>query len=160
METTQQSVPLLLQRVPNGRRAPVRLFTAVFLPYASLMLGPAVAAACALYNALALRRVRPAVVAVFLGLAGWVGFGFFLEVVVSAGLKTPSLALLPGRLMNIGVGVLLAWSQWAYVRGHRFLDGRVVGLLPSVMVAFAIFVFLPRVPGLLLQGAWQVLFLR
>ncbi len=49
-------LPLLLQRVPDARRAPLRLFPPVLLPYVALMLGVAVAGVLALYNSLALRR--------------------------------------------------------------------------------------------------------
>jgi hypothetical protein len=157
MHPAPPAVPLLLQRVPDARRAAWPLLPPVFLPYVALMLGPAVAALAALYNALALRRPRIALIAVALGIVGWVGFGVLFALVVSGGVRSPLLALLPARLLNIGLGVLLAWSQWAHVRGHDFLNGRTVVLLHAVLVAFLAVLVIPTRPQLVLEGLWMIL---
>jgi len=158
MDSPPNAVPLLLQRVPDGRRASLPLLSPVFFPYAALMLGPAVAGACALYNAVALRRGGLAVVAVVLGLLGWVGFGFVVAAAVAGGLENGLLALLPARLLNVGFGTLLAWSQWGHVRGHQFLDGKAVPLLHAVLVAFAAIFIIPLRARLLLEGLWPLLY--
>jgi hypothetical protein len=59
--------------------------------------------------------------------------------------------------LNVGLGVLLAWSQWSHVRGHAFLGGRAVALLHVVVVAFLVFLALPGRPLLVLQGLWGLL---
>lgn len=151
---------LLLQRVPDARRSRVPLFPAVAFPYVALMLGTAAAALLALYNAVALRRAKPVVAAAVLGVLGWLGFGLLTGLVFSQGLHDRSLALLPARLLSVGLGALLAWSQWAYVRGHDFLDGADISLVRVVVVAFAAVMLLSLRHLLLLQGLWQILLLR
>jgi hypothetical protein len=148
---------MLLGGVSDARRAPWPLLPPVLFPYVALMLGAAVAAVLALYNALALRRPRPAVVALVVGALGWAGFGFLFAMLVGGGLKNGALALLPARLLNVGLGVLLAWSQWSYVRGHRFLDGRTVPLLHGVLAAFVATLVIPLRPRLVLEGLWVIL---
>ncbi len=150
-------LPLLLQRVPDARRAPLRLFPPVLLPYVALMLGVAVAGVLALYNSLALRRARPAIVAVAVGVVGWLGFGFLFAMLVAAGLHNVLLALLPVRLVNVGLGAVLAWSQWSHVRGHTFLEGRTVVLLHAVLAAFVLVLLMPVRLRLVLEGLWLVL---
>ena len=149
--------PLLLQRVPDARRARAPLLPAIFLPYVALMLGSGVAAACALYNAIALRRMRLVVWAVVLGVLGWVGFNLVIGIVIRLGLSNVVLAVLPARLVNLGLGALLAWTQWAHVRGHTFLAGRTVPLLHAVLAAFALVLVLPVPAKLVLEGLWVLL---
>jgi hypothetical protein len=151
---------LLLQRVPDARRAPWPLLPPVLFPYLALMLGSAVAALAALYNAIGLRRPRLALVALAVGAVGWVGFGLLFAVVVSAGVGNPALALLCARLLNVGLGTLLAWSQWAHARGHEFLNGRTVVLLHAVLAAFIAVLVIPRRPQLVLEGLWMILLRR
>ena len=157
MSQERAGVPLLLQRVPDARRAPLQLFPPVLLPYVALMLGIAVAGLLALYNSLALRRAKPAIVAVAVGVVGWLGFGFLFAMLVAGGLDNIPLALLPVRLLNVGLGAVLAWSQWSHVRGHTFLDGRTVVLLHAVLVALAIALLMPVRLRLVLEGLWMVL---
>jgi hypothetical protein len=150
-------IPLLLQRVPDARRAPLPLFPPVLLPYVALMLGVAVAGLLALYNSLALRRARPAMVAVAVGVVGWLGFGSLFSMLWAAGLHNALLALLFARLLNVGLGAALAWSQWSHVRGHTFLDGRTVVLLHAVLAAFVLVLVMPFKLRLALEGLWPVL---
>jgi hypothetical protein len=150
-------VPLLLERVPDARKAPWPLLPPVLFPYVALMLGIAVAALLALYNSVALRRVKPALAALLVGVLGWLGFGFLFAMLIGGGMRNVALALLPVRLVSVGLGALLAWSQWSHVRGHRFLDGRTVQLLHGVLAAFAATYFLPVRPRLVLQGLWMLL---
>lgn len=157
MGQERAGVPLLLQRVPDARRAPLPLVPPVLLPYVALMLGIAVAGLLALFNSLALRRAKPAVVAVVVGVAGWLGFGLLFAVLVAGGLDNIPLALLPVRLLNIGLGAVLAWSQWSHVRGHTFLDGRTVVLLHAVLAAFVLVLVMPVRLRLVLEGLWPVL---
>lgn len=121
------------------------------------MLGAAAASLVALYNAVALRRPKPALFALLVGAIGWTCFGAIAGLVLSGGLHSLALALLPGRLFSVGLGVLLAWSQWSYVRGHEFLGGRVVPLLHGVITAFAVFMILPVRLLLIFQGLWMLL---
>lgn len=157
MNPGQTPVPLLLQGVPDGRRAPWPVLPPVSLPYAALLLGSGVAAALALYNAVCLRRARLASIALAAGIAGWLGFGVLVTATFAGGSRELALALLPARLWNVALGALLAWSQWSHVRGHAFLGGRAVALLHVVVVAFLVFFALPARPLLVLQGLWGLL---
>jgi hypothetical protein len=122
------------------------------------MLGVGLASLLALSNALAVRRARPALVALLVGVVGWIGFGVVFVLLVSrGGLRDFSLAVLPARLFNVGLGTLLAWSQWSYVRGHEFLDGRTIPLLHAVLVAFVALFILPGRVQLVLEGLWVLL---
>lgn len=157
MATAPIDQPLLLQCLPDARRALWPLLPPAALAYLALMLGAAPAALCALYNAVALRRPRPAALAIVVGVVGWVGFGVVFGLLVAAGLKPVALAVLFARIVNVGLGVLLAWSQWAHARGHGFLKGRMLPLLPIVLAAFAAVMLLPHRLWLLLQGLWFLL---
>lgn len=157
MRSGRPAIPLLLQRVPDARRAPWPLLPPALLPYVALMLGVAVASLLAAYNALALRRARLALVALAVGIAGWLGFGLLFSLALSGGLQNVLLALLPARLVNVLLGVLLAWTQWGHVRGHAFLDGPTVALVHAVLAAFVAVLILPIRPQLLLEGLWPLL---
>ncbi len=133
------------------------LLEPVFMGYVALMLGPLVAAACALFNALSLRRLRPTLVALAVGAGGWLGAGLVLTGLVAAGVSNPGLVLLGVRAFDLGAGALLAASQWGQVRGHRLLGGRVVPLLSAILVAFAATFFLPWRATAVLLGLWPVL---
>jgi hypothetical protein len=155
MSSGRSSIPLLLQRVPDARKATWPVLPPVLLPYVALMLGVAVASLLASYNAVALRRMRLAFVALAIGAVGWLGFGF--AVAALGGLEHGLLALLPARLVNVGLGALLAWTQWPHVRGHEFLGGRTMVLLHLVVVAFAAVLIIPIRPRLVLEGLWLLL---
>jgi hypothetical protein len=157
MSAAGAAVPLLLQRVPDARRAPWPLLPAVFLPYVALMLGAGAAAAAALYNAVALRRARLGLIALAVGLAGWAGFGFVALPAIRGGIRSPGLVILPATLVNVALGALLAWSQWAHLRGHEFLEGRTVPLLSAVLATFAAALLIPRRVQLVLEGLWPLL---
>lgn len=157
MTERREAEGLLLQRVPDARQSAWPLFPAVVLPYLALMLGAAAASLAALYNAVALRRVRPALVALAVGTVGWAGFGAFVLLAYSGGVRDPALVVLPARVANIGLGVLLAWSQWAHLRGHDFLGGRTVPTIYVVVAAFAAVVVVPLRPLLVLEGLWILL---
>jgi hypothetical protein len=144
--------------VPDARRGAVPLLEPVLLGYVALMLGTAAAALLALYNAVALRRWGLALVALAIGAVGWAGFGGVALVMASAGVEEPALLLLAARVLSVGFGVLLAWSQWEAARGHGFLDGKAVPLLPSILAGFALTLMLPWRTQLLLQGLWPLLF--
>jgi hypothetical protein len=157
MSAAGAAFPLLLRRVPDARRATWPLLPAVFLPYVALMLGAGAAAGAALYNAVALRRARLASIALAVGLVGWVGFGVTVLLAMRGGIRNPALVILPATLANVALGALLAWSQWAHVRGHEFLDGRTVPLLHAVLATFAAALLLPRRAQLVLEGLWPLL---
>jgi hypothetical protein len=146
-----------LSRVPDARRSRLPLFEPAFLPYAALMIGAAPAAVVALWNAVGVRRWRPAALALVCGVAGWVGFGIIIQLLLGAGWRSLSLAIIVARLANLGFGLLLARSQWAYARGHRFLGGRAVPLLPAVVVTLVVTLVLPSTALLATWGAWQLL---
>ena len=157
MSAAGAAVPLLLQRVPDARRARWPLLPAVFLPYLALLLGAGAAAGAALYNAAALRLTRLGLVALAVGLVGWAGVAFAVLLAIRGGIRDPALVVLPATLVNVALGALLAWSQWAHLRGHEFLDGRTVPLLNAVLVTFAAALLIPRRLQLVLEGLWPLL---
>ena len=146
------SYTAVLARMPDGRRGRLPLFGPVLLGYLALFLGAPLAAACAGYNALVLRRARPLLAALAVGTFGWFAFGFLIQLLWSRGARNFALLLLAGRLLNAALGCLLAWSQWAYFRGHRFLDGREVPLLPAVLCAMALTALVPPLVVLAMMG--------
>jgi hypothetical protein len=125
----------VLARVPDARRGPFPLFDPVLLAYLSLVMGAPLACLAGLVNAIALRRVRLAAIALVLGVVGWLGFGLIAEGLYGRGLRNFPLIFLAARVFHIAVGAALAWSQWAHLRGHRFLDGRTIPTLGGVIVA-------------------------
>jgi hypothetical protein len=141
----------LLTRVPDARRARFPLFDPVLLAYLSLILGP-IACLLGCVNALALRRPRLALTALGLGLFGWLGFGVVATLLLERGMRNVALVIVLARLCHVSAGALLAWSQWAHLRGHQFLDGRVVHTLGGVLVATALSVALPWPVRLWLWG--------
>ena len=146
------SYTAVLGRVPDGRRGRLPLLSPVLLGYLSLLLGAPLAAFGAGYNALVLRRARPLLAALAVGVFGWFAFGLLLNLLWSRGTRNFALLLLAGRLLHVALGCLLAWSQWAHFRGHRFLDGREVPLLPSVLCAMALTVVVPPLVILAIMG--------
>lgn len=160
MSAAGAAIPLLLRRVPDARRAPWPLLPPVFLPYLALMLGAGPAALAALYNAIGLRRPRLALTALIVGLVGGASFAVMAALAVRGGIENPALALLPARLVNVGLGAALAWSQWAHLRGHEFLDGRTVPLLHAVLLTLAAVLLIPSRAQLALEGLWPLLLLR
>ena len=146
------SYTAVLARVPDGRRGKLPLFGPVLLGYLALLLGAPLAAACAGYNALVLRRARPFLAALAVGAFGWFAFGFLFQLLWSRGGRNVALLLLAGRLLHVSLGCLLAWSQWAHFRGHRFLEGREVPLLPAVLCAMALTALVPPLVILAIMG--------
>lgn len=132
-----------LARVPDARQAPFPLIDPVLLAYLSLLLGAPLACLAGCVNGAALRRPRLAAIALGLGIVGWFGFGAVAEGIYQAGLRNVPLVILIARVFHMAVGALLAWSQWAHLRGHQFLDGRVVSTLGGVVVATAVHLALP-----------------
>jgi hypothetical protein len=132
-----------LARVPDARRAPLPLFEPVLLAYVALLLGAPVASLLALFNAAVLRRPGPALLAAAAAAGSWLGFAALVSVLWELGARNVPLIILGGRIVHLLVGVLLAWSQWAHHRGHVFLDGREVPLLPAVLTAMALNYVLP-----------------
>ncbi len=147
----------VLGRTPDAVRAPAPLFPAYALVYVALMAGSAAAGIAALYNAVLLRRARLAAAAIVLSAAGWLGFGAAVQAAVSVGVKNVGLWLVCGRLASILVGSLLCWSQVAHVRGHQFLEGRVVPLLPVVLAMVGLVLVVPFRALLVMEGLWQLL---
>jgi hypothetical protein len=148
----------VLGRVPDARKSPVPLFPPAVLGYLGLMLGAGVAGALALWNSLAVRRPGAALVALVLGLFGWAGFGVVMLATASSGVKNIALLLLLARVFSLAIGILLAWHQMAYVRGHSFLDGKTVPLLPCILTGFVVSLLLPGRVMLILLGCWPLLF--
>ena len=148
----------VLGRVPDARKSLVPLFPPAALGYLGLMLGAGVAGTLALWNSLALRRPKAALVALGLGLAGWAGFGVVILAAASFGVKNAAVILVLARVFSLAIGILLAWHQMAYVRGHSFLDGKTVPLLPCILAGLAVSLLLTRRVMLLLLGCWPLLF--
>lgn len=141
-----------LRHVPDGRKARLPLLPPVFFCYSSLVLGSAVAAAGAMWNAALLRRWRLLAGSLVLGLAG---FFLFLLVLVSAhtlGLREPAALLLVGRLWHFGVGFVLYRAHRLHALGNDVLGGREVPILPCVLVVFALGMILPFPVRMLLLG--------
>lgn len=152
--------PLRLQRFPDGRKGRFPLATPVVLGYTAFLLGAGGAALLGLWNATLLRRPWLFLWTVLLGLAGWVGFGALAVGLVGAGVKTPQLVLLAGRLAGIGFGIGLAALHARHVRGHVFLDGAVIPILPAVLAGFALQYVLAARVLLAIQGLWPLLLAR
>ncbi len=111
--------------------------------YCALLFGCLTAGALALYNAAALRRVRPAVVAVALVVLGLTLSAIAEITLIAMGIENVRLILLGGRVAQIVAGAGLAWSQWNYVKGHMFLDGKTIESLPAYLGMFVLFMVLP-----------------
>jgi len=141
-----------LQRQPDGRRAPARLFSAVTLVYLSFILGPAVGAVAALYNAVCIRRLSNAASSLLLGLLGWAMFAFVAIAAQRVGFDNAPAIFLATRALHFGVGGLLALTQARYLRGHAHLGGDELPLLPTFLLAFAITLFAPWRLMLILWG--------
>jgi len=152
--------PLRLERFPDGRKGRLPLATPVVLGYSAFLLGAGSAALLGLWNAALLRRPWLFLWTLLLGAAGWFGFGALAMALVGAGVKTPQLVLLAGRLAGIGFGIALAALHSRHVRGHLFLDGAVIPVLPAVLAGFALqYVLTPRIL-LAVQGLWPLFFAK
>jgi hypothetical protein len=151
---TAQAYAPTLARVPDARRAPFPLCDPVLLAYLSLVLGAPLASVAGFVNAAALRRLPLALTALALGTAGWFGFGALANGLYEGGLRNVPLVILIARVFHIAVGALLAWTQWAHVRGHRFLDGRTVSTLGGVVLATVLALSLPPRVLLRMWGLW------
>lgn len=141
-----------LARVPDARRGAFRLFDPVLLAYLALILGGSLAGLLGVVNGVALRRPRLALTALGLAVASWLGFWVTVEGLSRAGVSSAQALVLAGRLVHMAAGGALAWSQWAHLRGHQFLDGRVVSTLGGVVMATAAFIALPWQARLWLWG--------
>jgi hypothetical protein len=151
-QTAQAVYRPVLGSVPDGRRSRLPLFDPLFCGYLAPMLGSLVAAVPAVYNAIALRRVAPALVALAIGIGGRDGFGFLLVSLVESGVKNIALVVLAGRVFHAVLGILIGASQWPYVRGHRILGGKTLPLLYGVLAAVALTALLPGKLTLALLG--------
>jgi hypothetical protein len=141
-----------LARVPDARKAPFPLLDPVLLAYLSLVMGAPLCCLAGFVNGIALRRARLALLALGLGVVGWFGFWAVAEGAYRGGLRELPLVILAARAFHIAIGALLAWSQWAHLRGHQFLDGRTVPTLGGVVIATAAALALPTKTLLWLWG--------
>jgi len=131
----------------------------VVLGYSCFLLGAGGAALLGLWNAALLRRPGLFLWTLLLGAAGWFGFGLMAVLLVAAGVKTTQLVLLAARLAGIAFGIALAALHARHVRGHVFLDGAVIPILPAVLAGFALqYVLAMQAPRALLalQGLWPL----
>jgi len=142
----------VLARYPDARRAGSRTFDAIALVYLAFVLGPAIGALAALYNAILLRRLANALVALLLGLAGWGTFVFVALTASDFGIHSLPTCLIASRAVHFAIGGLLAWSQIQYLRGHEHLGGAHIPLLPAFLIAFGVSVFAPWRLMLVLWG--------
>lgn len=152
--------PLRLQRFPDARRGRLPIAAPVLLGYCAFLLGAGGAALLGLWNAALLRRPGLFAGTLVLGALGWIAFGLCGALLLGAGVKTIQLVLLAGRLAGIAFGVLLAVFQARHVRGHVFLDGALIPLLPAVFGAFALQYVLPPKVLVVIQGFWLLLLPR
>jgi hypothetical protein len=152
--------PLRLARFPDARKGRAPLAAAAMLGYVAFLLGAGVAALLGLWNAAWLRRPGLFAATLFIGVVGWCGFGVAALGVLAAGVESPDLALLAGRLVGIASGIALAVLHARHLRGHAFLDGATIPLLPAVLLAFGLAVLAPRRLIFLALGFWPVLFAK
>jgi len=142
----------LLKRYPDAHRSAAPLLEPILLPYVSLIFGSAVAAVAAAYNGVIIKRTGLVLRSLLLGALGWVAFILVVVLARQAGIENPRVLLILGRTMHFGFGAVLYLIHRPYFRGHEFLGGRAVALLPSYLTAFVISMMLPPRLELLLLG--------
>jgi len=147
----------LLKTYPDARRGHVALIEPALLGYSALILGPAASGGLAIWNALSLGRMGLAFLSLLAGVVGW-GVCGLIPILLAGHLHNLGLVLLVARVWNVGIGTLLAWSQWRAAAGHHFLSGKMVPLLPGILLAVALSLTLPRRIALIVEGFWPVLF--
>jgi hypothetical protein len=126
----------LLKRYPDARRAKVPLLDPILFPYLALMFGAPATAIVSLWNALALRRWGLALQSLLYGALGWLAFVLTLVAVAGTLDLTPVIALIVGRVVYFVFGGLLYLRHRSYARGHAYLAGTVVGIMPSYLAAY------------------------
>jgi hypothetical protein len=141
----------LLKRYPDARRAPIPLVEPVLLPYLALLFGSAVAGVVAAYNAVAIRRFGLAALSLAAGAAGWAAFAL-LVIRVEDAHGNLELALIVGRILHFIIGGWLFLTERPYLRGHAFLQGRMLPVVLTYVVAFVIALVMPADIWLLLTG--------
>lgn len=151
-EVDTNSFRPLLTSEPDARRGATRLFDPFVFPYVALTLGVLATSLLALYNAVLLRRGRQIAAALAAALLGWPAF---ILVAFAFGNTTglqPAAIFLVTRLIHVVFGFLLYRTQRGSLRGHTFLDGLVIPLLPAYLGALILSLALPRPFVLLLFG--------
>lgn len=142
---------LQLQRVPDARRAPIPVFHSLFFAYSALLLGSPLAAGLALFNAVLLRAWLQAVTALAVGALGFLSASALVEELLLADVSVP-VAVLLLRMMHVVLGAVLSVLQHPYVRGHLFMDGTLVPILPAFGAAFVAAIALPRETFFMFMG--------
>lgn len=143
----------VLHRHPDAREAPVPLPPAASWPYLALMVGIVPAAVGLLVTGLLLRRARPAVMALLVGLFGFLVPLFLIVAATGLGYGAEAIkwVLLVDHLVAVALGVWLYKIANPYLRGHTFLGGRVLPLMWLVVGTFALIMLLPGETLLLLR---------
>jgi len=125
-----------LRSVPDARKAPVPLLPVFLVLFVFLAYGGIAGSVAALYNAVALRRLKLIVAA--LGAALLSLACSFAIVVGAEALGWGAYAFVVLQLTYVGIGALLGWQQWAHVRGHDFLEGTQVPVLQGFLALFVL----------------------
>lgn len=137
---------------PDAVQAERALFTGIFFPYVALMLGPLAAGAGGAYNAWALRHRGQAVVCLLFGVLIWGLTAPLLNLVYASGVHDLTALVVLARLVALIPGIVLLRVQTPYLRGHVFLDGKLLALDRAVLIVFAISLAMPLSVQLLLLG--------
>jgi hypothetical protein len=126
----------LLQREPDGRRAPTSIFGDSTPIYLALMLGVPIATLTVLWNTLLVRRFGRALCALVLGAVGSLGNTLLFGVLLAS--DAGAIALFATQLVAIAIGALLYGLQRPVVRGHCLLQGPTFSPAPILFGALAV----------------------
>jgi hypothetical protein len=129
------------------------LLNPILLPYLALVFGGVVAAIAGSYNALVLKRFGLVLRSLLVGLASSLCFVLAFAILRGAGVENRSVALIAGRLTHFAFGGVLYFIHRPHFRGHEFLGGTTVPLLPSYLVAIVVSLKIPGPIAAMLLGA-------
>lgn len=141
----------LLRGYPDGRKARLPLLHPVLLPYLALIFGGILAAIVSCYNAAMMKRPGLIFRSLLLGLGSWLGFLLVAGALLDAGVSARA-AMIAGRAVHFAFGGVLYYVHRPYFRGHEFLRGATVPLLPAYLTAIIASFMAPNWLTLLLLG--------
>jgi len=144
--------PAILSRHPDACKARLPLFEPLAFGYLALSLGGPVAALCAAYNGLLLRRPGLVVRAILVGVLSALAFVLTVALLIGTGVENYQIVRVVGYLVHVLFGALLVISQWRHFAGHRFLGGSAIPLLWVVIAGILLQLQLPPKIALLLLG--------
>ena len=142
----------LLRRYPDAHKARAPLLEPILLPYVALMFGAFIAALVGSYNALLLKRPALILKSLLVGIAASFSFVLVIMVLQQFGVTDRRVAFILGRFVHFGFGGLLYFLHRPHFRGHQYLGGPAVPLLPSYLAAIVISVMVPNPAPLMFIG--------